>query len=156
MTDPHDHDHDHVNDDTRVVERERVVERPVEPAPVAGSSNVNVSGQGGYVTADPGPLYYTRRVVSLIFSILGVLLGLRIILLLLGANAGNALVDFIYGVTEPFVAPFRGVFSLDQVTPNGVSVLDVSALVALVGWALIYLLIMAILRIADRDRVAVA
>jgi hypothetical protein len=34
-------------------------------------------------------------------------------------------------------------------------VLDIGALVALIGWLLIYLLIMAILRLGDRDRVAV-
>ena len=164
----HDHDHDdpahaHGHDDTRVVERERVVEeRPVPvqaAAPVSpGSSNVNVSGGGGYgggyVATAPGPLYYARRVVSLFFGILVVLIALRIFLLLFGANEGNAIVDFIYGVTEPFVAPFRGIFAIDQVSPVGRSVFDVAAVVALVGWTLIYALIMAILSLADRNRPA--
>ncbi len=97
--------------ETRVVERQTYVEReqPVaEPAPAqpAGSQvNVN-SGQPAYVeTTGTGPLYYVRRVLSLLFGILAVLLGLRILLLLLVANQQNAIVDFIYGVTEPFVAP---------------------------------------------------
>jgi hypothetical protein len=34
-------------------------------------------------------------------------------------------------------------------------VLDVGAVVALIGWLLIYLLIMAILRLGDRDSAAV-
>ncbi|MEO8511633.1 MAG: YggT family protein, partial [Chloroflexota bacterium] len=95
-----------------VVERERYVER--EPVQPAGSQvNVNADG-GGYaraVDSGPGPLYYVRRIVILLFGILTVLIALRIILLLLGANAGNGLVDFVYGATEPFVAPFRGIFS---------------------------------------------
>ena len=136
-------------DDTRVVEPERVVERPVQPASYGGQVNV---GSGGYVSTTPGPLYYARRVVSLLFGILVVLMGLRIFLLLFGANAGNAIVDAIYGVTEPFVAPFRGVFAIDVVSPVGSSVFDVAAVVALVGWSLIWLLIMAILSLADRDR----
>ena len=154
-----------VDDGTRVVERETYVERerPVEPAYVPppayaqpASSNVNVgSGGGGYVAPTPGPLYYARRVVSLLFGILAVLIGLRILLLLLVANEGNAIVDFVYGVTEPFVAPFRGIFSFETVRA-GDATLDIGALVALIGWLLIYLLIMAILRLGDRDTAAAA
>ena len=49
------------------------------------------------------------------------------------------------------MAPFRGIFSIDEVRPTGQSVLDIAALVAIVGWALIALLINAILRIPDRS-----
>jgi uncharacterized protein YggT (Ycf19 family) len=138
-----------------VVERERYVERePVQPA--GNQVNVNAD-RGGYardvaVDSGPGPLYYVRRIVVLLFGILTVLIALRIILLLLGANAGNGLVDFVYGATEPFVAPFRGIFSFDQVTPNGTNVLDVGAAVALIGWLLIEALVLAILRIAEPAR----
>jgi uncharacterized protein YggT (Ycf19 family) len=149
---------DPVDDGTRVVERETYVERerPAEPAyvPPAANSNVNVApAGGGYVAATPGPLHYARRVVSLLFGILAVLIGLRILLLLFVANEGNAIVDFIYGVTEPFVAPFRGIFSFDTVRA-GDATLDLGAVVALIGWLLIYLLIMAILRLGDRDSAA--
>jgi uncharacterized protein YggT (Ycf19 family) len=144
-----------VADETRVVERETYVERPVAPAQPAGSQ-VNVSSGSGYATpAAPRPLYYARRVISLLFGILAVLIGLRILLLLLVANQSNSIVDFVYNVTEPFVAPFRGIFNFDQVSPGGGSVFDVAAVVALVGWLLIYVLLMAILRLGDRDRVVV-
>jgi hypothetical protein len=139
-----------------VVERERYVERePVQPA--GNQINVNAGDRPGYardvvVDTGPGPLYYVRRVVVLLFGILTVLIALRIILLLLGANAGNGLVDFVYGATEPFVAPFRGIFSFDEVTPNGTNVLDVGAAVALIGWLLIEALVLAILRIAEPAR----
>jgi uncharacterized protein YggT (Ycf19 family) len=143
-------------DETRVVERETYVERPADPGYVPpATSNVNVGGAPAYVDTGPGPLYYARRVVSLLFGILAVMIGLRILLLLLVANQQNSIVDFVYNVTEPFVAPFRGIFSLDIVSPGGGSVLDIGAVVALIGWLLIYLLIMAILRLGDRDRVAV-
>lgn len=157
-----DHAHDDTRDDTRVVERETYVERerPVAAAPYVQPTpggQVNVSSQTGYAEPDaPGPLYYARRILTLLFGILAVLLGLRILLLLLVANQTNAIVDFVYGVTEPFVAPFRGIFQFDVVTPGGGSVFDIAALVALIGWLLIYLLLMAILRLGDRDRVSVA
>ena len=151
-----------VDHETRVVERQTYVERdrPVAdpyPAQSSGPVNVNASSARGYAEpAGPGPLSYARRIVSLLFGILAVLLGLRILLLLLVANEGNTIVDFVYNVTEPFVAPFRGIFAIDAVTPGGGSVLDIAALVALIGWLLIYLLLMAILRLGDRDRVSVA
>jgi uncharacterized protein YggT (Ycf19 family) len=149
---------DPVDNETRVVERQTYVERerPAEPYPAqpAGSQvNVNADGRTYAEPAGPGPLYYARRILSLLFGILAVLIGLRILLLLLVANEGNAIVDFIYSVTEPFVAPFRGIFALDQVTA-GQATLDVAALIALIGWLLIYLLLMAILRLGDRDRVS--
>jgi hypothetical protein len=50
------------------------------------------------------------------------------------------------------VAPFRGVFNLNQYSPNGVSNIDISAIVAFVGWILIEVLILAILRIGDGSR----
>jgi uncharacterized protein YggT (Ycf19 family) len=117
------------------------------PNPAGSQVNVNsgpddVAGTSGYATA--------RRVVGLIFGVLVTLIGLRILLLLFGANAGNGLVDFIYGITEPMVAPFRGIFSMDVISPTGVSILDVAALVSLVGWSLIAILVIAILRLPDR------
>lgn len=113
--------------------------------------NVN-AGDGRTYVERTDPLVYVRRVVGLIFGILIALIGIRILLLALGANEGNALVDGIYGITEPLVAPFRGVFSMDQVQPAGRSVLDIAAIVAIVGWSLIWLLIMAILRLPERSR----
>ena len=130
MTDPHDTQH-------------------YATPPAEAGSQVNVTA-GRTAAAAPSPLVMVRRVLGLLFGILVVLIGLRILLLLLGANEGNALVDGIYGITEIFVAPFRGVFSIDQVSPTGSSVFDVAAVVALVGWALIALLVIAILNLVDR------
>ena len=122
---------------------------PVQPA--ASQVNVNATpAQPAYVESGPSGLYYARRIISLLFGILATLLALRIVLLLLVANETNDIVDFVYNITEPFVAPFRGMFQFDVVTPGGGSVFDVAALVALIGWTLIYVLIMAILRLVDR------
>lgn len=124
---------------------------PVDRAP----GQVNVNAGTGRTVADPvvvaeSPLAPIRRAIGLIFGVIVALIGLRILLLVLGANDGNAIVDGIYSITEIFVAPFRGVFSIDVVRPEGRSVFDIAAVVAIVGWSLIALLITAILRIPDR------
>jgi uncharacterized protein YggT (Ycf19 family) len=161
-----DHDHDHA-DETRVVERQTYVERErpvatgyvppaqtgyVPPAqPVGGQVNVNADAGPRYVEPVRGPMYWARRVLTLLFTVLTVLLAIRVILFLLVANQANQIVDFVYGVTEPFVAPFRGIFAFDNVQPGGGIVFDIAAVVAFIGWLLIYLLLMAILSLADRD-----
>jgi YggT family protein len=86
-----------------------------------------------------------RRFVMLLFGILQALLIIRIILLLLVANAGNDVVSLILGATDPFVEPFRGMFQLDRVRADQGSVLDVAAIVALIGWTLIEALVVALL-----------
>ena len=96
-----------------------------------------------------------RRVIGLLFGILQALLVVRIVLLLLIANHDNAIVSGILGITNGFIEPFRGMFSLDRVTAGSGSVFDVAAVVALIGWTLIEALILAVLRLGDR-RVAEA
>jgi YGGT family len=139
--------------DDRTVIRERQVAPPPADRP---ADQVNVNSNPGYVTttATAGPLTVVRRVVGLLFGILEVLLALRVILLALGANSGNGLVDGIYNATEPFVAPFIGVFSINHVHPTGSSVIDVAAIVAIVAFALLAVLVDSILRIADRPAAA--
>ena len=134
------------------VVEERVV-TPAEPAaapPPGEQVNVNAGSRAPAHVEETSPLAYVRRVLGLVFGIFIGLIAIRVILLALGANEGNAIVDAVYGITEPLVAPFRGVFSMDVVRPTGASVIDVAAIVAIVGWALIALVIMAILRIPDR------
>ena len=107
------------------------------------------------VAYGPRPVDTARRLVWLLFGVLQTLIVLRIVLLLLGANEGNDLVAFITGVSDPFVEPFRGMFSLDEVSGASGSVLDVAALVALVAWTLVEALVLGIVGLADR-RVTVA
>jgi uncharacterized protein YggT (Ycf19 family) len=91
-----------------------------------------------------------RRFVMLLFGVLQAALILRIVLLLLVANAGNDVVGLILGLTDPFVEPFRGMFQLDRVTADSGSMLDVAAIVALIGWTLVEALILAVLSLGAR------
>ena len=119
------------------------------PAPPAAASTSVRRTDTAYVAPGPGGATLTARIVTFLFGILQVLLILRIILLLLVANPGNDIVQFIFDITQPFVEPFRGMFSLNKVTV-GQSVFDVAALVALIGWTLIEALILAGIRIFSR------
>jgi uncharacterized protein YggT (Ycf19 family) len=91
--------------------------------------------------------------VIFLFGVLQVALILRIILLLLVANQGNDVVQLILTVTDPFVEPFRGMFQLDAVTADQGSRLDIAAIVALIGWTLVEMLVLALVRVFDRRTV---
>jgi hypothetical protein len=91
-----------------------------------------------------------RRAVMLLFGILQALLILRIILLLLVANRANDVVGFVLGITQPFVEPFISMFSFTRVTADSGATLDIAAVVALVGWTLVEVLILAVLSLGAR------
>lgn len=75
-----------------------------------------------------------RRVIYYIGGVIIALLALRFLFLLLGANQGSAFVDFIYGLSGIFVAPFSGIFGEPTF---GVSYFETSSLVAIVIYALL-------------------
>lgn len=142
-----------MTDHERTTVRETTVVEPDVPDPIAPAPAVSASVRttdAAYVPAGPEPLATAARVVKFAFGVLQAVLILRIILLLLIANPGNDVVALILNVTDPFVEPFRGMFSLDRVRGDQGSVFDVAALVALIGWTLIELLILAALRIFAR------
>lgn len=75
------------------------------------------------------------RVISFIGGIVMTLLGLRFLLMLLGANRGNGLVDFIYAASYPFAAPFFGIFNYQE--QFGRSRFEFETLIAILVYALI-------------------
>lgn len=105
-----------------------------------------------YVPPGPGAAAVLARFVMFLFGVLQVALILRIILLLLVANQANDVVQLILNITDPFVEPFRGMFALDRATA-GRQVLDIAAIVALIGWSLVELLVLALVRVFDRRTV---
>lgn len=145
-----------MTDYERTTVRETTTAEPAAPVstepPVERASTVR-STERVYEPAGPSGATTIARVVTFLFGILQVALILRIVLLLLVANPGNDVVSLILGLTDPFVEPFRGMFALDRVTADQGSVLDVAAIVALVGWTLVEALILAALRIFDRREV---
>jgi len=81
-----------------------------------------------------------RRIVVLVFGLIQIVIGLRIVLLLLNAHTGNLLVSVINNVGGVLIAPFEGILRTNALSAGG-SVLDVAAIVALVGWSIIELIV---------------
>lgn len=75
------------------------------------------------------------RLIGFIAAVLLVLLGLRFVLALLGANPGNGFAHFIYSASHPFVAPFFSLFSYSL--KYGISHFETFTLVAMVVYALV-------------------
>ena len=124
----------------------------VDPGPANDPRRASSTTERTHVPPGPGVAAVIARFVMFLFGVLQVALILRIILLLLVANHGNDVVQLILNVTDPFVEPFRGMFQLDRVTA-GRQVLDIAAIVALIGWSLVEMLVLALLRVFDRRSV---
>ena len=132
-------------------DRTTVRETAADGTPVARDTYARdrvVTREASY-RAGPSGGEIVRRAVMLLFGILQALLILRIILLLLGANLGNDIVALIVGITDPFVEPFRTMFSFTR-AEAGDQILDIAAIVALIGWTLLEILILAVLSLGAR------
>jgi hypothetical protein len=124
---------------------ERVVRTEEDPVVDRGTAVVERR-----VTRTPSGGELAGRIVILIFGIIQVFIILRIILLLLDAREGNDLVSFILNTSQIFVGPFEGMLKTNALTSGG-SLLDVAAILALVGWTVLEALILAAVGIFRRE-----
>jgi len=119
--------------------------QPTTEVPVDRREETVVTQQPGYaateqVTRDVAAerqlvLFQFTRIVWTVLGILEVLLGLRFMLKLIGANPNSGFAVFMYGLTGVFTAPFTGL------VPNwvsGATVLEVTTLIAMIIYALLF------------------
>ncbi len=71
-----------------------------------------------YNSSRTKPLYKGTQIVWYALSLLELLLVFRFSLKLLAANQSAGFTDFIYGITNIFVAPFNNVFRVSFVDNN--------------------------------------
>jgi uncharacterized protein YggT (Ycf19 family) len=83
-----------------------------------------------------------------VFTVLEVLLLVRFAMKLLGANAEQGFVSALYGITEPLVAPFRGIFA----QPAGTPVVEIATILSVIFFVLLAALIVAIVRAVTGKR----
>ena len=105
------------------------------------------------VTYSPSPIGMIERLIIWIFGLVQLLIVLRIILLLVAARDANPIVGFVYDVSDLLVAPFRGILGINSIG-TGETALDVAAIVALVGWTVLELVIIGLVRIFRPSRYA--
>jgi hypothetical protein len=130
---------------TEQVDRTVVTQEPT----AAGQETVRTDYQRS-TTASPGNSEMIRRVVVFVFGLIQIVIGLRIVLLLLDARTGNALVSGILDISKIFVAPFEGILNTNALSSGG-STLDVAAVVAFVGWTVLELIVIWAVGIFRRE-----
>ena len=136
--------------DRTVVTEEPVVTTGEETgAPSAGRETVRTDSRRT-TTAGPGPSEMTRRIVGLVFGLIQIVIGARIVLLLLDAREATGLVSAILNVSQLFVAPFEGILRTNALHAAG-AVLDIAAIVAFVGWTIIELIVLWVVGIFRRE-----
>ena len=83
------------------------------------------------------------RIIMFVFGVIEVLIAIRFVLMLTGANAEAGFAKLIYGVSGVFMAPFAALFSTQQA---GGAVFEWSALVAIAVYALVAWGLVALIR----------
>jgi hypothetical protein len=143
-----------IEDRTEVVEERASTAEPVVtrdayvPAAAGAASERRVVRRSA--TFSPSAAEVTRRVVVFLFGLIQVVIALRILLLLVNARTGNALVSAILDISQIFVAPFEGILRTDALKASG-SVLDVTAIVALIGWTVLELIVIWAVNVFRRE-----
>jgi hypothetical protein len=98
----------------------------------------------------PGATEQTRRIVVLVFGLIQIVIAVRFVLLLLNAREANGLVSGILNISQLFVAPFEGILRTNSLHAAG-SVLDITAVVAFIGWTVGELIVIWALGIFRRE-----
>jgi len=89
------------------------------------------------------PAELASRVINVIVSIIELLLALRLVLELLGANTGAAFIAWIYNASAGLVAPFAGAFP--SISLGGNSEIDFSTVLAMLAYAILGWLVIKLL-----------
>jgi hypothetical protein len=146
----------HIEERTEILEESARTAQPGVPAAPPPAMAGSASGRSTYVSRtsrmSPSTAETTRRVIVLLFGLIQVLIGLRILLLLLDAREANALVRFILDLSQVFVVPFEGILRTDALRASG-SILDITAIVAFVGWTILELIVLWVVNVFRREPV---
>lgn len=122
------------------------VEENVQETEVSKRGNKQVVRERTSTASTEETRVTITNAVWFVVGVIEILLGLRFVMKLLGANPNSGFVDFIYTLSGVLVAPFRGIFSSPTTEGDVVtSVFESATLVAmliylLLGWGLVKLL----------------
>jgi uncharacterized protein YggT (Ycf19 family) len=82
------------------------------------------------------------RVVWFIFAVIEILIAIRFVLKLVGANAEAGFVQLIHGMSDPFMMPFNAILGVQRIQGATFewSALVAIAVYALIAWGLVTLI----------------
>lgn len=86
-----------------------------------------------------------KRVVGILFGVVEIILGMRFIFKLLGANPENGFVKAIYNITQFFVAIFENIFAEITINESTGAVFEPATLIAIIIIALIALVVLKLM-----------
>ena len=87
-------------------------------------------------------VYKVSQIIWLLFGGLEALIGIRVILMLIGANPGNWFAAFVYQLTQLFLWPFQNLIANPSVQNMTLEVTSIIAMIvyALLGWLIVRLI----------------
>jgi len=103
------------------------------PAPVQQTSSITEEGRYNFRAA---------AVVGFIVGVVDIFIAARFLGKLLGASTQSAFVSFIYQVSAPLVAPFKGIFANVGTSSNSFETASLVAIAvyAVIGWGIVMLI----------------
>jgi YggT family protein len=133
----------------RVIEREQVVTNPETGERVIEKQTTVIPSAERLRTARANR---TRRVVYYITRVFTIILIIRFILRLFGANPDNGFTNFWYTISAPIHYPFRNIFGYEPSVLTGSYVFEVSSLFAIgIYWLLAYIIARGVMAFTNRS-----
>lgn len=113
-----------------------------QPAPVPAPAPAPAPIERGSVNEDGRYNFRAAAVVGFIVGVVDIFIAARFLGKLFGASSQSAFVNFIYQVSSPMVAPFKGIFGNGGSSTNSFETASLVAIVvyAVIGWGLVVLI----------------
>ena len=92
--------------------------------------------------------YIITKAIYIVFALAEIILGLRFILKLFGANASNGFVLWVYQTSGSILDPFRGIFPVEVY--KSTFVIEFSTLFAMILYAIIAAVLVYIVELITR------
>jgi hypothetical protein len=87
-------------------------------------------------------VYKVAQFIWLLFGGLEALIGIRVILLLIGANPANPFTAFVYQLSQLFLWPFQNIVANPAIQNHVLEITSIVAMIVypLIGWAIVRLI----------------
>jgi hypothetical protein len=117
------------------IQQQAPVSAPAQASAPAPVERISVTEEGRYN-------FRAVAVVGFVVGVIDIIIAARFLGKLLGASSQSAFVTFIYNVSSPLVAPFKGIFGNGGSSANSFETASLVAMVvyAVIGWGLVVLI----------------